>query len=194
MRTLSLIALLLVVAGCAASPPTHYFTLATVPGSAPAASGSAAGAPLAVDAVHLPGTLDRLEMVRRADQNRLAISETDRWGEPLDEMTRDVLDQDLMMRLPAGAVLPPGAPKAGRTRAIVVNVQEFDSDAAGRVRLYAEWSLLEGGAQQPRLRREERIELDGAKDAAGQAAVMSKALGELADRIAAAVEGAPARS
>lgn len=178
---------LLALAACGTSPPTRFFTLEPVP---PASSPAAVeGAPITVDAVHLPGVLDRLEVVRQAGPNRLDVSERDRWGAPLDQMSRRVLAEDLAARAPAGLIVQPGAAKpAGPSRALTVSVQEFDVDAAGRAVLDADWTLLAGNPPKPALHRRERIEADGAAGGSdAQAAAMSRALGQFADRIVAAL-------
>ncbi len=152
--------------------------------------------PIALDALHLPELLDRLEIVRAGEGNRVEISDRDRWAAPLDEMARRVLAQDLAARLPENALIPAEARSGAPVRHLVVNLDEFAADAAGHVVLDGNWALLAGTAREPALRRHERIVIDRpARDAAEEAAAMSLALDELADRIAAAIATAgPARS
>ena len=182
---------LLVLAACGTSPPTRFFTLEPVPPSASPAS--IEGAPITVDAVHLPGVLDRLEVVRQAGPNRLDVSERDRWGAPLDQMSRRVLAQDLAARAPPGLIVRPGAAKPdGPSRALTVSVQEFDVDPAGHAVLDAGWTLLAGNPPKPMRRHRERIEVGGAAGGSdAQAAAMSRALGQFADRIVAALAEEP---
>jgi uncharacterized protein len=184
-RSLGLVVLLLLTS-CATSPKSRFYALEPVPGTRIAETVS--GPPIVVDAVHLPDVLDRLPLVRRVDSNQVQISETDRWAAPLDEMSRRVLAWDLATRLPAAVVVAPDAPKPpGAVRGLVVSVEEFDADAAGRVRLDAVWTLLAGSPQKPVIERRETIRVDGADRFASEPAAMSRALGLLADRIAAAL-------
>lgn len=172
----------LTLAACGTSKPTHFFTLT------PVASGAVRSAtpslPIQVDAFHIPPVLDRPELVRESGANALAIDDRDRWGAPLGEMARNVLAEDLMKRLPAGAIILPDAPAPSSVAQLVVNVARFDEGEDGRVRLDATWSLLHGN--QPLVNRDVALEATVASnDAAAQAAAMSQLLGQLADTIVA---------
>ncbi len=174
-------ALLLLLPACASSPKTQFFALEPVPPSEHAAQLS--GTPVAVTALRLPPTLDRLQIVRRGQGNALDVSETDRWAAPLDEMARRVLIQDLELRAKPGVVVQPDMPQPkGDIRDVVVGVQRFDADASGKVELTCEWMLLSGSPPHPVLQRKEHIGVPGGPS---QAAGMSTALGVLADRIVA---------
>jgi uncharacterized lipoprotein YmbA len=187
LRQLIPLLVALALAGCASSPPTRFYTLEPVPPARPAAA--LAGAPVTVDAVNVPGLLDREQIVRRSGPNQVDLAGTDRWAAPFDSMARRVLARDLAARLPAQMVLLPGEPSpGGPKRSIVVDIEDFAGDVAGRVVLDARWTLLSGEPSKPVLRRREHIE----ETAAGpgydaDAAAMSRALGALADRIAAAL-------
>jgi uncharacterized lipoprotein YmbA len=181
-RTLPLL-LVLALADCGTSPKTHYFTLAAVPPQEPAQASTAS--PVTVAAVHVPPSLDRREMLRRTGANSVDISGQDRWTAPLDEMIRRVLSQDLAARLPKDKVVLPDAPAPPHTAQIVVTIAQFGPDAGGKIVLDGSWSLLEGGRQQPALRRDVALETAASgAGAAADAAAMSQLLGQLATRIA----------
>ena len=55
---------------------------------------------LGLGPIRFPDYLDRLEVVTRIDENRVAISETDRWAAPLGSAFTRVLAQDLSARVP----------------------------------------------------------------------------------------------
>jgi uncharacterized lipoprotein YmbA len=186
-RRLVPMALMLTLAGCLSTPPTKFYTIDPVPASTPVQA--VAGAPVAVADIRLPGTLDRKEIVRRAGANQLDIAGTERWAAPLDEMIRRVLTQDLAMRLPAGMVMTSNEPAPSEPlRTVAVDIDGFDGDLAGHVVLDAHWSVLTGTPARPVLRRHDRIEANAASaDPGAQAATLSRALGDLADRIAAAL-------
>ncbi|PTB21116.1 hypothetical protein C9I57_10445 [Trinickia symbiotica] len=178
----------MLAAGCGHSPPTHYFALDAVPASAPIASGPLP--PVQLTAVHIPAMVDRPEVVTRVAPNRLTVGDSDRWGAPLGQMMRGVLAQDLYSRLPAGAFVFPDAPAPADTRKLVVTVLDLDADANGALTLQAAWTLMAGRGAQPVLTRETTLATHGSgSGAAAQAAALSRAMGELADRISESIGG-----
>ena len=186
---LSAVLLVLTLGACASSPPTQFFTLDAVAPGAPAGA-IRAHAPLKVDAVHIPSALDRSSMVRGLSGNRLRISSQDRWAGDLGETIRGVLTQDLASRLPPGSVIAPDAPPPANARGIVVDVLTFQPRGAGQVVLDADWTLLQGSQSHSVLNRSEHLTTTAAPTAQGEAAAMSTLLGELADRMVAAIGGA----
>ena len=181
--------LILTLTGCASSPPTRFFALDPVSPAADQAGGR--GAPVKVDAVHIPPALDRDSMVRGESDNQLQISSQDRWAGDLGEMIRRVLTQDLARRLPSGMVIAPESPAPPSARGLVVDILTFQPQSGGEVVLDADWTLLEGTQSNPVLRRSVHLTAPGAASAQGEAAAMSALLGQLADRIAAEIGGAP---
>jgi uncharacterized protein len=180
----ALVALIaLALAACASSPPTQFYSLSAVPGQS--AASPPQGGPLQVAAVHIPPILDRREIVREGAGDRLIVNGEQRWGAPFDEMVQHVLTQDLVERLPAGAVVLPGGPTPKGTGDIVVDLLQFQSDASGTVVLQGSWSLLPGGQSNPTVTRSFRYqESANAKDAGDLAGAMSRLLGRVADDIA----------
>lgn len=173
---------MLLIASCGTSPKTHYFALSSVPEAdhrvEPIAS------PVTVAAVHLPPALDRKEMVRATGANTLDISDQDRWAAPLGDMTRRVLSEDLAARLPKDKVIPPDSPAPPHTGQIIVAIAQFGPDGKGKVRLDGSWSLLD--REKLVLRRDIALAIDSpAPEGDGEAAAMSRLLGELATAIAA---------
>lgn len=180
----------LLLAACASSPPTRFFTLDPVAAAAPA-RGSGGGAPLKIDAVHIPPALDRSSMVRGESGSELEISSQDRWAGDLGETIRKVLTQDLASRLSPALVIAPEAPVPANARGIVVDILTFQPHAAGEVVLDADWTLLQGTQANVVLRRSVHLTAYAAPTAQGEAAAMSKLLGELADGMAAQIGRAP---
>jgi uncharacterized protein len=173
----------LLLCACASSPPIRYFVLdPIVPSSEPS---QVSGDALQITSVHLPSTLDRLEMVREDAANKLTVSDQNRWGAPLPDMTQRVLSQNLMLRLPPGRVVLPGQPAPAGTSAISVEVVEFGVDASGTVVLEGSWSVVPSGSEEAvatyRFRLGQRAVHP---DFVEQAHVMSVLVGELADSIA----------
>lgn len=173
------------LAGCG-NPPMHYFMLASAPGNAPAAS--VKGPPIQVRSVGLPALLDRQSLVVATSRTGVAISGQDRWAAPLDGMIQTVLAADLRTRLP-GKVLTPGVPAApGPTRKLDVTIERFLPDTTGLVMLVADWALLDSRHGRREAGGHETIAVQAASGGPNDTtAAMSRALGELANRIAAEV-------
>ena len=182
----------MMAAGCASSPPMHYYTLTEVPATArlPAAGDTV---PVRLDRVTIPTELDRSQLVRRIDATRLQIVDGDRWAAPLDDTIRRVLSGDLAARLPPNMVANPMEPSIGEKRQLLsVDIAEFYGDAACTVTLRAAWVLKQADSQSSRGTEEARI--PASSDCSGVGAVptaMSQALAQLSDRIAAAIAHSP---
>jgi uncharacterized lipoprotein YmbA len=166
----------------------HYYTLTEIPATARL---TAAGdtVPVRLDRVTIPTELDRSQLVRRIDATRLQIVDGDRWAAPLDDTIRRVLSGDLAARLPPNMVANPNEPSIGDKRQLLsVDIAEFYGDAACAVTLRAAWLLKQPDSQSSRGNEEARI--PGSGDCSGSGtlpAVMSQALAQLSDRIAAAI-------
>ena len=180
--------MLCLLAGCAGSPSTHFYTLDPVsaPASALTANPTQSHRLIVVGQVQLPPALDRLSVVTRSGPDQLAISDENRWAAPLDDIVRHTLSADLAARMPPGRVLAPGDPvPASGARSLIVDVQDFLPDER-HVTLNARWTLLDGTPPRPVLTRREMIDITAASPTtAAEIAAMSRALGALADRIAA---------
>jgi len=156
----------------------RFYTLAPM-NTEGAASGNTPAA-IRVVRVTLPGEIDRPELVRRMDATRLQLAEEDRWGAPLGEMIQRVLSADLQSRVPANASEPDQ---------LVVEIEEFIADANCAVTLRAAWNLkpASGAAAQPvRGYETVRAEPSGTCQVSVLPEIMSRALAELANRVAAA--------
>ena len=178
--------MLLLLAGCADSPESRFFVLSPVPPSQPAAAVD--GDPLVVDAVDIPESLDRPELVRRLNDYRMDVSDVDRWGAPLGRMIREVFIEDLAERLPRGMVVVDGRPgDRGPARAVVINIHDFAGWPGGEVKLDVSWAVLDGLQGDPVVRRRQTIQVPtGGTQSINQADGMSRALGTLADIIVSA--------
>lgn len=182
-RCLALL-LMIVLASCRSSPPKHFYVLDAVP-SPERGPSAAPKAAVQVAAVNIPPALDRQEMVREGAADSLQISDRNRWGAPLADMTQAVLTRDLMERLPEGAVIPPRTAAPAGIYEITVDLLQFGSNATGSVVLEGGWSLYRLGSDTPLLNRNVQLsERPGpAADYATQARLMSRLLGRLADEM-----------
>jgi uncharacterized lipoprotein YmbA len=175
-------------AGCASSPPLHYYTLTEVPATArlPAAADAV---PVRLDRVTIPTEIDRSQLVRRIDATRLQIIDGDRWAAPLDDTIRRVLSGDLAARLPPNMVANPNEPSVGEKRQLLsVDIVELYADATCAVTLRAAWVLKQPDSQSSRGTEETQVPASGnCSGTASLPTAMSQALAQLSDRIAAAV-------
>ena len=175
----------LLLAGCASSPPSKFYTLTSTPASAAASSAATAALPIRVASVHIPPMLDRQEIARPSAGNQLEINGQERWDAPLDEMIQQVLTRDLLTRLPAGKVILPSAPAPANLQSIALNVLQFQSDVTGSVVLEGSWSLVPAHATSPILIRDFRYTAAASSHStADEVSTMSALLGQLADEIA----------
>jgi uncharacterized lipoprotein YmbA len=129
--------------------------------------------------------LDRPELVTRSGPNRVQVAGSERWAAPLVDQIRRVLSDDLSARLAPGGVADPNEPATKDPRRLLtVAIDEFYGDESCAVSLRASWSLTTSQAASQH--GAEQIQLPATAPCAGeQAAAMSRALGVLADRLAA---------
>ncbi|CAO3438702.1 PqiC family protein [Azospirillum doebereinerae] len=178
MRRAALAGLLLALAACQ-TPNDRLYTLAVLPGTGAA---GVTPATLALGSVALPPLVDRPQIVRRIDANRVEALEFDRWAEPLADGLRATLAGDLAARLPGRSVLPvAGAAPGAGVAVLSVTILKFEAEANGRVVLDAQWALGSGP------RRRDTLEVQAANgEPAALVAAMSQAVALLADRVVAA--------
>ena len=191
----------ILAAGCASSPPMRFYTLTPVaPESRPTAPADMTRVRL--NRVTVPGELDRIQIVRRIDATRLQIDDQNRWAAPLDEMVRRVLVADLAARLPANSLVDAYQPPGGeRVQGLSLDIQEFYADSSCAVTLRATWVLTpppaqgKGSAAAPAMQVTEETQVPSPGPCSGAESVpqsMSRALGMLSDRMAAAIAMAAA--
>jgi uncharacterized lipoprotein YmbA len=178
-----LLALVILLAGCSASPPSKFYVLTADPVPPRAA---ATGNTVALGRITLPGALDRPQIARRRGANEIVFSEEERWAGPLDDMMRRVLADDLAARLPAGVMLVESSAKPPPGVTIALDVSRFDADESGTVTLTAHWAALgPNGALLGAPRESTIVEPGSGSGAVAVAATMSRAVAALAARIAA---------
>jgi uncharacterized protein len=157
-----------------------------------------AGTPLPISIglgpITLPGYLDRPQIVVRLDDNQLALSDSDRWAEPLSDNVTRTLEANLAALLPGSTYVHyPWYASAAPDYAVALEVRRFEADAAGAVVLDATWRLSRGGSVVDRqvARLEEAA---GGPERVAAVAAQSRALGQLSAQIAAVVRRAAGRS
>jgi uncharacterized lipoprotein YmbA len=191
------LALCLGLAACAGtSPEPTVYTLAPVAGvqaNGTRADGAAAPRTIELRRVGLAGYIDRPEIVRTENGNRLAVSDADRWGEPLDDMIGRVLTEDLGQRLPGSTVISEAGAISTDTDAILeVEIRRFDADPDGTVIVLAQLSARPSRDRAAQAIRTVRFTVRPAGSGAGAlVAALSTGLGQLADTAAAMLRALP---
>jgi uncharacterized lipoprotein YmbA len=179
------------LAGCASLRPVkdlavHHLLDPTVPERALTAQTPA----IAVKRTTLPGYLDRLQLVTRAD-GKLVLSEADLWGEPLDAAISRVIAGNLS-RLTGSMTIQPveSFTSLDYTALLEVKVAGFDTDAGNRMVLEGTWKLQPVGGAETRTRffRIAVLVAITPNVADGRVEAMNRALGILARRIADSME------
>ncbi|MGA2080012.1 MAG: PqiC family protein [Holophaga sp.] len=181
-----LILALAVCLGClkpGSSPPVVFHTLAPIQAPAPPAPRST----LAVEVmpVRLPEVLLRPQMVV-ARGSALELSETQRWGNPLDRDMQRVLAQNLALLLGSDAVVPsPYGERVAAAFRVDVDVQRWDARDGGELVLEAVWMVSPAAGGKALLVRHTSLRepVPGA-DADALAAAHSRVLGALSREIA----------
>jgi len=146
MKSLSLLATMALVAGCAGSvsPPARLYQLrADPPGSAQPVA--ATNVVWQLGRVQLPAYTDRDTLVTSTGTAGLQALTGHRWAEPLRDAVPRLLRQDLARLLGPdkvwGQPLPPGVQI---TQQLLVEIQRLDAGANGdAVVLQARWTLVD---------------------------------------------------
>jgi hypothetical protein len=181
-RRLAALALAAALAACSSPNPVLY-TVSPVSGAAHASAPKV----VVVQQIAVARYLDRSQIVRSSENNRIEVMENDWWGEPLGAMLGRVLVEELGQRLPGSVVLgETGAVTASPDATIELNLQRLDEDAAGNLVLAAQASVGFKGRRPPVLRNFRIAAPPPAPGGvAGEVAAVSTAVGQLADGLAA---------
>lgn len=145
--------------------------------------------PITLGPVTVARYLDRPQIVRHRTLYELDYSDTERWGESLDDMVPRILAENLTQRLPDMRIaLQSSDMMNDAARSLPVSIERFDADPSGTVILEARWAVRNHGGGSGGALEEARIEKHAASsETPDLVAAMSDCLGELSDRLAAAL-------
>lgn len=138
----------LAIAACSSSPPMRFFALEALAPSGGVAAESAlpdgqssqSGLPLEVRSVRVPPTMDRVELIQQLPHGEVSVRDFAQWAAPLDRMARQVLTEDLALRLPPNRVVFPGAAGPDLRNALTVDILSFNV-SGGSATMVASWNL-----------------------------------------------------
>jgi hypothetical protein len=194
---LCLAATLLLGAGLAClhpSPAVVFHTLQPMPPPQPVPAMAAGSPALEVLPVRLPDLLRRPQMVLAQGGDALGLSETHRWGNPLDQDMQRVLVADLgLLRGGAPVVPSPDGVRVAADLRLEVTVQSCVSRPGAGLVLQATWMVTRTGQDRALLfrRTELREPLDPLAGPDALAAAHSRILAALAREIATALAERP---
>jgi uncharacterized lipoprotein YmbA len=188
-RTALLLALALAAAGCGSSPKRNFYTLQAPPAPGTRTVVSEPGQPaVVVGPVTVPDTVDRSQIVVRTSDNRLDISDLNRWAEPLRLEIARVLAANLSRDLGGIQVSLQGQETAAREPdvRVAVDVLRFESVLGEAAIVEAAWVVLRNGAPPVRGRSSSRESIQG-QGYEALAAAHSKAIAKIGRDIAAVI-------
>lgn len=139
-RLLTLVVAGGVLAGCASSPPSTFYTLADT-GKASARVVPETPVFIEVLPVGVPERLARPQIVLRGDGQQLDIREQDRWASPFNVELRDALSSAIAVKTGGTDVARSGRPAHVMAYRIAVDVQAFDAVAGKAVRSVFGWTI-----------------------------------------------------
>ena len=129
--------------GCAHTPQPHYYVLS---GPSVATNESTRSGPsIGIGPLLLPDYLDRPQIVTRATDSRLVLSNEHRWAEPLNVSFARALLGELEKQLPTqNLVVHPWRASLDIARQVRIDITRFERDAGGGFHLGARWSVTNG--------------------------------------------------
>jgi uncharacterized lipoprotein YmbA len=174
--------LVLTISACR-SAPTRVFSLEPVMPISVASTYT--GPPIRIDTVHIPPSLDRIEIATEVGSGEFKIHDLDQWVAPLGQVVQQTLTADLIARLPQGRVIFPYLAKPAGSIGISVDLLVFSANREG-AKLQASWA---GGSDVPGARTcggtmvlQTSLSSTGS---VGLVGALSALLGQLADHMAA---------
>jgi uncharacterized lipoprotein YmbA len=168
--------------------PWRLFTLSALPRAEQTVTNGSPGQVLAIGVgpIHLPEYLDQDQIVNRISQNRFALSENDRWAEPLAHNVANVLAENLSMLLQTDAVTVHPWPGPQRpSHQLEIEVLRFETDTTGTAHLTARYFLRDVATGQTIATKEARLTATATDRSTEQSvASLSKALADFSVGIA----------
>jgi uncharacterized protein len=179
--------------GCA-GPPMREYVLDAPPASTTASVIQTALPIIKIERVRLPDYLDSVDILTRRG-GLVVPSRTGRWAERFSVGVTRALTTFLANRL-TSVVVTSGQPIEPPVLRVLVDVIAFESTTNGEVLLAARWTITDGTGQKSLAAEQATLTepIAAARDDSSTVAAMSRAVQNLANRIAAAVDhNLPAR-
>lgn len=139
------LALTLLLAGCASSPPSSFYTLSPLPATdGPGADIRGGSLAIGIGPVTFPQFLDRPQIVSRDSANRLALDEFHRWGGTIQDDFLRVWGENLGYLLGTSRVLAaPSEMRVPLDFRIAAEVLAFEGTPNDEAVLRVRWAVLD---------------------------------------------------
>jgi uncharacterized lipoprotein YmbA len=136
-----------VLAACASSPSSRFYTLGGAVESRSAVSSAPAAFYFELAPVDVPQQVSRNQMVVQTSPAQVSVLEEERWASlPADEVRR-ALSGDLSQQLNAIDVYGTPYPESAQVYRVKVKVQRFESWPGSQAVIDAVWSVRAAGSQ-----------------------------------------------
>ena len=135
---------LVLFAGCGSTAPIHYYQLSAIPYSETEETSVRAdkGAVVGIGPVDIASYVDRAHLVIRAGATELALLESSRWAEPLQQnLTRVLIDNLSQALVNDGATVVRWDDGILLDYRVRIEFTKFDFSKTGEVSLVARWVI-----------------------------------------------------
>jgi len=166
---------------------TQYFILSPAESSSASAVSQASTARLSIGVgpIKFPDYLKRPGVVTRAASNRLMVSDTKRWGEPLDRNFESVLCQNLSRMLGTQKIITyPWYADTHVDYQVEVWVSRFETSEDGASQLSAVWAIDSGRNATELASGQANLSSPVQAGEDGPSSALSRDLGEMSSQIA----------
>jgi uncharacterized protein len=182
MKSFSLAAFVLLLAGCVTRQRDHFYVLSPLPATI-AASAAQFDRQVTLR-VTIPSLVDRGEMVIVA-AGGVSVMDHERWAAPLADMINSALSQDIERRRTDVVVLPKSADKAGLPLVrISLEIDQVTARLADHLSIETHWRVTDAGTGKETLGRDIFVSPQQPQSYAEIAAAFSACIGLMADRFA----------
>jgi uncharacterized lipoprotein YmbA len=145
-----LLVILVTTAGCAKGPPPDFYVLSTT--TSESIVGVERGVAVGVGPVELPAHLNRSQIVTRATDYQLDLSESHQWAEPLKDSVSRVIAINLSNMLESNRVFViPRRQKMSLDFQVSIDIARFDGRLGESAALGARWTLYGRDTREPLL-------------------------------------------
>jgi uncharacterized lipoprotein YmbA len=137
-RQLATVLLVTLLAACGSSPRSNYYLLTSAVTEAPGGDSPSLG----IGPISVPEYLNRNSLVYSKHGNRLQISSTERWAEPLEAGIKRIMSANLASQLDTQDIRSyPWEPAQSPDYGVAVSLWQLDANEQ-RALLAAEWRIV----------------------------------------------------
>lgn len=182
------------IAGCASTPPSTFYTLSSLPPAERSGPSSDAGLRIGLGPVSFPVFLDRPQLVSRLTDNRLEVDELNRWGGTIQDDFLRVLSENLGLLLGTSRIIVfPSEIRFPLDFRVAADVLAFEAMPDGQALLKIRWVALDGASDRVLVMREQsyRRPIQPPGDDNAMIAALSGALGAFSRDLAETLRALP---